>query len=98
MNLASTEEVSMFQSYSNFAIGLVCEANNNEKLSVHDLLIIKSRFASYVKNSDGTNKKCPKDLLTHSCNYNDFYNRYDNQVDYLGLSIFECLEDKQDKI
>ena len=40
MNLASTEEVSMFQSYSNFAIGLVCEANNNEKLSVHDLLKI----------------------------------------------------------
>ena len=40
MNLASTEEISMFHSYSNFAIGLVCEANNNEKLSVHDLLKI----------------------------------------------------------
>ena len=98
MNLASTEEVSMFQSYSNFAIGLVCEDNKNEKLSVHDLLKIRCRFTSYVKNSDGTNKKYPKDLQTHSCNYNDFYNRYDNQVDYLGLSSFECLEDKQDKI
>ena len=98
MNLASTEEVNMFQSYSNFAVGLVCEENENEKLSVYDLLKIKSKYTSFIKQTDGNSFKDSKDLHTHKCSYNDFYNKYNKQVDYLGLSSYECLEEKEDKI
>ena len=31
MNLAQTEEVDLFASESNFAVGLICEKNKNEK-------------------------------------------------------------------
>ena len=98
MNLASTEEVSMFQFYSNFAVGLMCDENKDEKYSIHDLLKIKSKYTSYVKNNDSSIIKYPKDLKTHKCTYEDFYNKYNEQVDYLGLSDFECLEDKEDII
>ena len=34
----------------------------------------------------------------HKCDYNDFYNKYNNQYDYLGISNYECLEKKEDTI
>ena len=91
-NLAATEEVNLFQSESNFAIGLYCEENKNEKLLIEDLLEIKSVYTSLVKNTDGKNIKNSKNLKTHKCTYEDFYNKYDNQFDYLSISLFECLE------
>ena len=36
MNLASTEEVNLFQSESNFAVGVTCDANKKEKLSFEE--------------------------------------------------------------
>ena len=42
MNLAVTEEVNLFKSESNFAVGVNCEDNKNEKLSVSDLLVLKT--------------------------------------------------------
>ena len=98
MNLASTEEVSMFQSYSNIAVGLTCEYNKGEKLSIHDLIEIKPKFTSFIKYTNGTSEKLSNKLKTHKCTYEDFYNKYNEQVDYLGLSDFECLEDKEDII
>ena len=75
MNLAATEEVNLFRSESNFAIGVFCEKNVNEKLSVHDLLEMKSSYTSYVK-IDGNRNKYYKELKTHKCTYEDFYNKY----------------------
>ena len=79
MNLAATEEVNLFQSESNFAVGLVCEDNKNEKLSVHDLLDLKSKYILYVKNKNGTYHKIQKNIKKHQCNYADFYNKYNSQ-------------------
>ena len=98
MNLAVTEEVDLFKSQSNIAVGLDCEDNSNEKLSPDDLLEVTSNFVSYVKRSDNTYKKYPKEFKTHKCTYSDFYNKYDKQVDYLGLNNFECLGEKEDTI
>ena len=97
MNLAETEEVNLFRSESNFAIGVFCEKNVNEKLSVHDLLEMKSSYTSYVK-IDGNRNKCYKGLKTHKCSYEDFYNKYNKQVDFLGLSRYECLENREGTI
>ena len=98
MNLAQTEEVNIFESDSNFAVGLSCEVEKNEKNNIFDLLDLKSNYVSYHKFSDGSYKKFPKELITHKCTYKDFYNKYNNEFDFLGLSDFECVDDKQDTI
>ena len=98
MNLAVTEEVNIFQSESNFAVGVSCEDNKNEKLSVNDLLDLKSGYVLYEKHSNGTYQKHPKELKTHKCNYEDFYNKYNIQMDYLGLSKYECLDKREGSI
>ena len=94
MNLAVTEEVNLFQSESNFAVGLFCEKNSKENMTVHDLLEMKPKYTSLVKKSDGTKDRLFKELKTHKCTYEDFYNKYDDQVDFLGLTQFECLEER----
>ena len=98
MNLAETQEVNIFGSQSNFAIGLSCESNEKEKLNIFDLLDLTSNYVSYHKFNDGSYKKYPKVLITHKCTYQDFYNKYDNEFDFLGLSKFECVDDKEDTI
>ena len=92
MNLAATEQVSLFSSESNFAVGLDCESNKNEKYIITDLLDLKGRYVSYFKNRDGTYKKDANQLNLHKCTYDDFYNKYDKQMDYLGALKFECVE------
>ena len=94
MNLAVTEEVNLFQSESNIAVGLDCEDNKNEKLSPHDLFTISINYVSYIKDINGTYNKIGNDIISHKCSYNDFYNKYNKQVDFLGLKNCECLENK----
>ena len=94
MNLASTEEVNLFASESNVAIGLTCEENDKEKLKVEDVLDLQSKYIIYNKNMDGKYYKDTYELSTHSCGYDDFYNKYDKQVDYLNLRQFKCIKDK----
>ena len=88
MNLASTEEVNLFSSGSNFAFGLSCDYNSKEKFKVEDLLDLQTKYIIYNKNMNGKYNKDPYDINTHKCNYEDFFNKYDKQVDYLGLQEF----------
>ena len=95
MNLASTEEVYLFASESNFAYGLSCDKNDKQKgRSIEDLLYIESKYVSYIKNLDGTSKKIPRELVTQKCTRGDFYNKYESQFDYLTLSTLECVQNK----
>ena len=98
MNLASTEEVNLFQSESNLAIGLICEDNENEKLSVHDLLDLEAQYILYIKSSNGTYHKDRKYPNLHRCTYEDFYNKYNDSFDFLGLSRYECLDSREGTI
>ena len=98
MNLASTEEVSLFASESNFAVGLNCEFNKDEKQIITDLLDLKGRYVSYVKKRDSSYVKYPTQLNLHKCTYEDFYNKFDKQIDYLGATQFECVENKENTI
>ena len=94
MNLAATEEVNLFASESNFALGLNCEKNSAEKYNIYELLDLKSKYIEYVKSRDGSYVKNTKILDVHRCTYDDFYNKYDAQFDYLKLSEFDCVADK----
>ena len=98
MNLAATEEVSLFASQSNIAAGLICENNDKEKYDIYELLNLKTRYVIYIKSRDGTYKKDPKTIETHLCTYDDFYNKYDAQFDYLNLHTYSCVDNKEDTI
>ena len=97
MNLASTEEINLFQSESNIALGVFCGKNSKEKYTPYDLLEMKSKYTSYLKKDD---KRIlfSTDLTTHKCTQEDFYNKYNNQFDYLNLSKYECLYIKNQTI
>ena len=95
MNLASTEEVNLFQSESNIAVGVECDSKKNERFSVYDILELQSGYVLYEKNINGKYNKQPKTLKTHQCTSSDFYNKYDEQMDYLGISNYQCLENKE---
>ena len=94
MNLAQTEVVNLFSSESNIAIGIDCELIKTEKRKVDELLDLKINYVEYVKYNNGSYIKNPKSLSKHKCTYNDFYNKYDAQFDYLGISEYECLDNK----
>jgi hypothetical protein len=95
MNLAKTEEVDLFASESNFAVGLICEKNKKETRKIDELLDLKSRYVEYVKSRDGNYAKNPKDTNIHLCTYDDFYNKYDAQFDYLSLQTYYCVGNKE---
>ena len=94
MNLAATEEVNLFASESNFAVGLTCENNDKEYRKINELFYLKSRYVLYIKSRDGTYRKDATNLDTHKCTYDDFYNKYNSNMDYLGVSNFDCVKDK----
>ena len=94
MNLAKTEEVDIFESESNFAVGLSCEAKKGETRNILDLLNLKTSYVLFQKFLNGSYAKFNKPLITHKCTYNDFYNKYDGEFDYLGLSKYECISSK----
>ena len=98
MNLAETENVELYRSESNFAVGLSCDVKDYQKKDIFKFLELKSNFVKYQKFNDGSYKKFPKDVITHKCTYNDFYNKYNGEFDYLGLSDYECIDDKDDSI
>ena len=98
MNLAATEEVNLFKSKSNIAVGVESEDNKNEKLSPNELLDVTANYIIYVKNINNTYNKITKYLGIHNCDYEDFYTSYNHQFDYLGLKNFVCLEKKEDTI
>ena len=94
MNLAETEEVNLFESKSNFAVGLTCEDNKKEFRKINEILDLRARYVLYIKSRDGTYHKDATQLVTHKCTYDDFYNKFDKQMDYLNVGKFECVADK----
>ena len=93
MNLSTTEEVNFSKSKSNFAIGLTCQGNPKEKIPFTDLLRLQIRYTKYIKSNNGSFEYNRKILQTHSCTYEDFYNKYNAQFDYLALQNYECIND-----
>ena len=65
MNLASTEEVNIFKSQSNIALGLICEGNQIGKFGSYDLLDLYAKYILYVKSSNGTYHKIKEKRSLH---------------------------------
>ena len=95
MNLAKTEEVSLFSGGSNFAVGFQCENNKAEKASINDLLNLELKYIYYIKEMNGSYHKDPKVLETHKCTYADFDESFRSQFDYLNLGHQICVGNKE---
>ena len=91
MNLKETEQIKLSESRANFAFGLNCEKKVNN-LSVTDVLQLETKFIIFSKQSDGTFDKKKVTLSTHNCGNADFFNSYNNSVNYLNLDQYQCLD------
>ena len=91
MNIAKTEQVKFKESKAMFNIGFQCEEENG--FSVKNIFNLDSRFVMYHKDLQGNNTKDKEELAWHYCNYEDFYYKYNDSFDFLGLDKFQCLND-----
>ena len=91
MNIPKTEQIRLKESKAAFSIGFQCDEKEN--FSVKNIFNLESRFVIYTKDSTGKSNKKKEDLSWHYCEYQDFYNRYNESLDYLGLNQFQCLDD-----
>ena len=94
MNLSQTEQIKLHESKANFAFGLNCEKEVNG-LNVFDVLKLETKFIIFTKKSDGSFDKQKQVQSTHSCGNADFYNNYNDSVDYLNLGQYQCLDDTE---
>ena len=91
MNIPVTEKIIFKDSKAAFAFGFDCTSNGRFK--VQDVLNIEVRFVIYSKTMQGEYVKNKNLLSTHLCGYEDFYNLYNKQFDYLSLPKYSCLDD-----
>ena len=91
MNIPKTEQIRFTDSKAAFSIGFQCDAI--EGYSLDDMFKLESRFVIYTKDSTGKSNKKKETLSWHYCKYENFYNRYNDSLDYLGLDKFQCLDD-----
>ena len=96
MNIPKTEQINLKDSKAAFSIGFQCDENENFK--VKNIFDLQSRFVIYTKDMEGKNNKKKEDLSWHYCEYQDFYNEYNDSMDYLGLNHFQCLDDYERSI
>ena len=90
--LSGTENIKYKESNSNFAYGFDC-SNIINGMKVTDVLKLDSKYIIYKKLNNATIVKDQHTLKTHKCSYIDFYNQYNDSVDYLNLHKYECLDD-----
>ena len=96
MNIPKTEQIRLKDSQAAFSIGFQCD--ETEIFKVKNLFNLQSRFVIYEKDKDGNINKTKEDLSWHYCKYQDFYNEYNDSMDYLGLNQFQCLDDYERSI
>ena len=91
-SMTGTEEINLDESETTLAIGLDCDEDNNGTKAT-DLLQLDLFFITY-SNQNGNRTKNTEEISTHSCNYEDFYNKFNDSVDYLQLNKYHCFDKK----
>ena len=91
MNIAKTEEIKFKDSKALFNIGFHCEEKG--EFRVRNIFDLDSKFVIYTKDLNGNSNKTKEELSWHYCTYEDFYNKYNDSFNYLGLAQFQCLDD-----
>ena len=97
MNLQGAEEINFHESKAAFGVGFACSVDE-DGTTVDDILDFTLNYVIYLKNKDGSRSKERTVLTTHPCNYEDFYNNFNDSLDVIGMSDFMCLDKKDDVI
>ena len=83
--LTETDEISFLNHSSKFAINLVCDTfnENQEKKygKLNDLFKISVSHVKYIKDINGYTNKTKTKLKLHKCDYSDFFNKYNEELD-----------------
>ena len=90
MNIPKTEQIRLKDSKAAFSIGFECDEKNDFKVT--NIFDIESRFVIFTKDNQGKSNKKKEDISWHYCEYQDFYNEYNEKMNYLGLDKFQCLD------
>ena len=85
MNLPYTETIKLKESKAAFAIGLDCEEKRDIGIRKNDVFELEINYILYVKELDGSYHKEKTLLSHHPCVYSDFYNKYNDSMDYLKI-------------
>ena len=90
MNIPKTQQIRLKDSKAAFSIGFECDEKNDFKVT--NIFDIESRFVIFTKDNQGKSNKKKEDISWHYCEYQDFYNEYNEKMNYLGLDKFQCLD------
>ena len=90
MNIAKTEQIKFKESKALFNIGFQCDEKNG--FNVRNIFDLDSKFVINQKYLQGNNSKIKEKLSWHYCTYEDFYYKYNDSFDFLGLNTFQCLD------
>ena len=93
MNLNYTETIKLKEANAAFAIGLNCDEKEGLNITESDVFNLEIRHIIYTKDMEGKIHKNKNLLPNHPCSYADFYYKYNDSVDYLGLKNYQCLDD-----
>ena len=91
MNIPKTEEIKFKDSKALFNIGFQCDEKNG--FNVRNIFELDSKFVIYEKDLKGNNNRTKENINLHYCTYEDFYYKYNDSYDILGLNKFQCLND-----
>ena len=97
MTMQNTEHFNLEESKLTFALGLDCEVDT-DGTKAEDLFKLEFNFITYTRDKNGNRNKSIEILSAHPCRYEDFYNNYNDSIDFLGLSSFYCLDKKDQNI
>ena len=92
MNLPYAEQINLKSTKAAFAIGFDCN-KGSDGTNAEDILKLELTYTTQTKNNDGTKNREIIQLSTHPCTYSDFYNNFNDSLDYLNIDIFQCLDD-----
>ena len=98
MNLPTAERIQLKESKAVFAIGFDCYTDEDTGINAEDILNLDFKYITYIKDKTGKRTKIPETLSTHLCNYEDFYNQYNDQFDLVNLKNLRCLDKIDHKI
>ena len=94
MNLDKTEQIKLSDSKFMIAIGLNCNVDENGT-KAEDILKLEIKYTINKKDKEGRIHKTKETISSHSCNFSDFDNKFNNSLDFINIQNYRCI-DKSD--
>ena len=90
--LFATDDIYFNKHNSSFAANLVCDNYNGKYGDIYSIFKIQVKHVQYLKVNDET-KKIKTTLPFHKCNYSDFYNQFNEELDRNEITNnFYCID------